>query len=201
MPKAFSEKEQEVIRTQMREKGKKLFEQHGLKKTSVDELTEAAGISKGAFYLFYESKEALFLEILEQIEQEIQTTILEFATHPNTLARKNVSQMLKSFLLTWDDYPLLKNFSRADFDYLVRKLPVERVRQHANRDEAFTKQFLKKIKRESIVVKASPRLIGNLLKSLFFLSLHREDLGQTAYEESMNVLVDLVAGFIVGESK
>lgn len=199
MPKAFSEQEQEVIRRQMREKGKKLFEQHGLKKTSVDELTEAAGISKGAFYLFYESKEALFLEILEQIEKEIQTTILEFATRPQTDEQKNVSQMLKSFLLTWDDYPLLKNFSKADFDYLVRKLPVERVQQHVSNDEAFASQIIKKIKREGIAVKASPRLIGNLIKSLFLLSLHREDLGQTAYEESMNVLVDLVAGFIVGE--
>lgn len=199
MPKAFSEQEKEAIRTQLREKGKKIFEQHGLRKTSVDELTIAVGISKGAFYLFYESKEALFLEILEQIEQEIQTAILEFAAYPKTDSRKNVSQMLKNFLLTWDGYPLLKNFNKTDFDYLVRKLPAERILQHAGRDEVFTRQFLKKIKREGIVVNASPRLIGNLLKSLFFLSLHREDLGQAAYEESMNVLVDLVAGFIVGE--
>ena len=61
MPKAFSEHEKETIRTQMREKGKKLFEKHGLKKTSVDEVTEAVGISKGSFYLFYGSKEELFV--------------------------------------------------------------------------------------------------------------------------------------------
>ena len=84
MPKAFSEIEKETIRSQMREKGKKLFEQHGLKKTSVDELTEAVGISKGAFYLFYESKEELLMEILEQIEKEIQTSILEFAVQSKT---------------------------------------------------------------------------------------------------------------------
>jgi AcrR family transcriptional regulator len=60
MPKAFSEHEKDIIRAQMREKGKDLFEKQGLKKTSVDELTAAVGISKGAFYLFYESKEELF---------------------------------------------------------------------------------------------------------------------------------------------
>lgn len=199
MPKAFSEQEQETIRAQMREKGKRLFERQGLKKTSVDELTEAVGISKGAFYLFYESKEELFLEILEQIEDEIQTAILEFAAHPDADGRKNVSTMLKSFLLTWDAYPLLKNFSKTDFDYLVRKIPAERVLQHAKSDEEFTNQFIKKIKREGITVKASPRITGNLMKSLFFLSLHRDDLGDAAYEESMNVLIDLVAGYIVGE--
>jgi AcrR family transcriptional regulator len=125
MPKAFSEHEKETIRTQMREKGKKLFEKHGLKKTSVDEVTEAVGISKGAFYLFYGSKEELFLEILEQIEKEIQTSILEFTLMPKADARKNVSAMLKGFLSTWDDYPLLKNFSKSDFDYLARKVPCE----------------------------------------------------------------------------
>ena len=199
MPKAFSKQERETIRAQMREKGKKLFEKHGLKKTSVDELTEAVGISKGAFYLFFESKEELFLEILEQIEKEIQTCILEMSIHTKTGARKNVSNMLKSFLLTWDAYPLLKDFSKSDFDYLVRKVPAERALQHANNDQDFTNEFIKKIKREGIMVKASPRVISNLIKSLFFMGLHRDDLGEEAYQEAMSVMVDLVAGYIVGE--
>lgn len=199
MPKAFSEHEKETIRVQMREKGKKLFEQQGLKKTSVDELTEAVGISKGAFYIFFESKEELFLEILEQIEREIQTSILGFTLKPKADARKNVSGMLKSFLLTWDTYPLLKNFSKSDFDYLVRKVPADRVMQHANNDETFTNEFIKKIKHEGITVKASPRVVGNLIKSLFFMSLHREDLGKDAYAETMDVMIELVAGYVVGE--
>lgn len=199
MPKAFTENEKETLRAQMREKGKKLFEKHGLKKTSVDELTEAVGISKGAFYLFYESKEELFMEILESFKQEIQNKILNFASRPNADARKNVSDALKSFLLTWDDYPLLKNLGKADFDYLVRKIPAERVMEHAKNDEEFTNQLIKKIKKEGITVKASPRVIGNLMKSLFFFSLHREDMGDAAYTETMNLLIDLVAGHIVGE--
>ena len=72
MPKAFSEHEKETIRAQLREKARKLFEKQGLKKTTVDELAQAAGISKGAFYLFYESKEELFLEILEALEADFR---------------------------------------------------------------------------------------------------------------------------------
>jgi len=199
MPKAFSEQEKEAIREQFRAKGKKLFEKHGLKKTSVDELTEAVGVSKGAFYLFYESKEELFLEILEQIEHEIQTSILDFAIKPKTNARGNLKAMLKNFLVTWDDYPLLKEFSKSDFDYLVRKIPAERALKHANSDTEFTNELVKKIKREGIAVTASPRQINSLIKSLFFIELHREDLGEDEYEESMDVLTDLVSGYIVGE--
>jgi len=199
MPKAFSEHEKEMIRSQMREKGKALFEKQGLKKTSVDELTEAVGISKGAFYLFYESKEELFLDILEQLEQEIQTKILEFSIKPKSNTKKNVSDLLKTFLLTRDTSPLLKNFGKAEFEYLMRKVPPEWAMKHANKDEEFIEQFIHKIKQEGIAVKASPRVASNLIKTLFFVGLYLEELGQEAYQETLDVMINMVAGYIVGE--
>jgi AcrR family transcriptional regulator len=199
MPKAFTEHEKELLRTQMREKGKALFEKQGLKKTSVDELTEAVGISKGAFYLFYESKEELFLDILEQLEQEIQAKILEFSIKPKSNTKKNVSDLLKAFLLTRDTYPLLKNFGKAEFEYLMRKVPAEWAMKHANKDEEFIEQFINKIKQEGIAVKASPRVVSNLIKTLFFVGLYLEELGQEAYQETLDVMINMVAGYIVGE--
>jgi AcrR family transcriptional regulator len=201
MPKAFSEHEKEIIRAQMREKGKGLFEKQGLKKTSVDELTAAVGISKGAFYLFYESKEELFLEILEQLEQEIQTKILEFSIKSKANTRNNVSDLLKAFLLTRDTYPLLKNFGKSEFEYLLRKVPPEWALKHANKDEEFINHFIQKIKQEGVVVKSSPRVVSNLIKTLFFVGLYLEELGQEAYEETLDVMIDMVAGYIVGEQK
>jgi AcrR family transcriptional regulator len=199
MPKAFSEHEKEIIRAQMRAKGQLLFEKQGLKKTSVDELTEAVGISKGAFYLFYESKEELFLEILEQMEEEIQEKILEFAIQPKADTKKNVSDLLKTFLLTRDTYPLLKKLGKSEFEYLVRKVPPEWALKHAHKDEEFITQFIRKIKQEGIVVKASPRVVSNLIKTLFFVGLYLEELGQAAYEETLEVMINMVAGYIVGE--
>lgn len=197
MPKAFSEHEKETLRAQLHEKGKKLFEKQGLKKTSVDELTEAVGISKGAFYLFYDSKEELFLEILEELEKDFRARIFDFSIRPREDARKILARLLKSALLTWDRYPLLKNFGMAEYEYLARKLPPERIRAHVNQDNEFVSDFIKRIRREGISVKASPGVVSNLMKSLFFVSLHREELGQHAYVETMEVLADLVAAYIV----
>lgn len=201
MPKAFSDYEKEAIRTQLLEKGKKLFEKQGLRKTTVEELTKVVDISKGAFYVFYNSKEELYLEILEKIEIEIKSNILEFTIRPDEDAKKNIGDLLKRFLLTMDASPILKNFSKTDFDYLVRKLPAERVLQHANSDEEFTNEFIRKIKTEGVAVSASPRVVGNLLKSLFFIGLYREDFGEDDYEELADVLIDLVAGHIAGKYK
>lgn len=197
MPKAFSEHEKETIRAQMHEKGKKLFERQGLRKTNVDELTESVGISKGAFYLFYDSKEELFLEILEELEIDFRSRIFDFSINSKEDARQLLAKSLKDALLTWDQYPLLKNFGMLDYEYLARKLPPERIQAHINQDNEFVNDFIKRIKREEIVVKASPRVISNLMKSLFFVSLHRDDLGEGAYIETMEVLANLIAGYIV----
>jgi len=197
MPKAFSEHEKETIRAQMHEKGKKLFEKQGLKKTSVDELTEAAGISKGAFYLFYESKEELFLEILEELEIDFRSRIFDFSISRQDDAHRLLGKLLKSALLTWDQYPLLKNFGMAEYEYLARKLPTERIQAHINQDNEFVDGFIKGIKRKGIAVKASARVISNLMKSLFFVSLHRDDLGMNEYAEVMEILSDLVARYII----
>ena len=94
-------------------------------------------------------------------------------------------------------YPLVKNFSTSDYEYLARKLPPERVQAHVKQDNEFVNDFIKRIKREGITVKASPRVVSNLMKSLFFVGLHRNDLGSGAYVETMEVLADLVAGYIV----
>lgn len=197
MPKAFSEHEKDTIRVQMREKGRKLFEKQGIKKTSVDELAQAAGISKGAFYLFYESKEELLMEILEGLETDFRTRVFDFSISSKRDARELLAKLFKDTLLIWDEYPLLKNFGRDDYEYLARKLPLERIQAHANRDNEFVDEYIKRIKREGISVKASPRVVSNLMKSLFFIGLHREDLGTQAYEESMEILANLVARYIV----
>ena len=196
MPKAFSDQEKEVIRQQFREKGKARFETYGLKKTSVGDLTQAVGVSKGAFYLFYESKEELFLDILEQLEVDFRARIFDLSINPKQNARRLLGKLLKEALLTWDQYPLLKNFGLSEYEYLARKLPLERIQAHANQDNEFVNDFIKRIKREGIAVKASPRLISNLMKSLFFVGLHRDDLGENAYIETMEVMADLVARYI-----
>jgi len=196
MPRAFSQGEKDIIRRQLLEKGEKLFESYGLRKTTVEDITRAVGISKGSFYLFYASKEELLLEILEQIESELRESILEHTTQPKEDVRQSVSAILKSYLLTWDAFPLLRKLEKSDFDYLARKLPAERVQAHADKDREFVDNFVEKLDRDGIEVQVPPRVVTNLLKSLFFIEIHRYDLGEDAYMQCMEILVDLIAGYI-----
>jgi len=69
MTRSFSDAEKRDITKQLLSRGKELFERYGLKKTSVEELTRAVGIGQGSFYIFFDSKEELFFEILDAEER------------------------------------------------------------------------------------------------------------------------------------
>jgi AcrR family transcriptional regulator len=198
MPRPFSEQERVTIRAQLRDKAQRLFETRGLRKTSVDEIAQAAGISKGAFYLFYESKEALCLDLLESIESRLRASVLEQTLRAGRGARQRVAQILRSFLTSWEEYPLLRTFSQADYAYLIRKLPPEKVQAHVAQDKAFVKAFMARLKKEDITPRAQPDVIVNLIRSLFWVGLHRDELGDGDYTKTMTILTDLIAGHIVG---
>src|SRR5262245_6376057 len=118
MPKGFSERERTIIRAKLREKGGELFGVYGVRKTNVEELARAAGISKGAFYLFYESKEELFFELLEQFEAEYQAAMLEQIAESEAPARERMKALLLKALAVRHENALFARLSQEDFEHL-----------------------------------------------------------------------------------
>jgi AcrR family transcriptional regulator len=60
------EQSQAVTRQKLLDSARELFARGGYGGTSIDAICEHAGYSKGAFYPHFPSKEAIFLDILEQ---------------------------------------------------------------------------------------------------------------------------------------
>lgn len=60
----FSDEEREWIRQKLLTEARHHFETAGLRKTSVEDLTKAAGIAQGSFYMFFGSKEELYYELI-----------------------------------------------------------------------------------------------------------------------------------------
>ena len=67
---AFTEEQNETIRRDLIREARCCGVTVGMRKTSVEQLTEAVGISKGSFYKFFDSKELLFFAVLEDIHTE-----------------------------------------------------------------------------------------------------------------------------------
>lgn len=68
---AFTNYESQQIREALLKEARRCAVTLGMRKTSVEQLTQAAGISKGSFYKFYESKELLFFTVLEDVHTEV----------------------------------------------------------------------------------------------------------------------------------
>lgn len=197
MPKGFSEREKERIRAGLLTQGQALFGAHGLRKTNVEDLTKAIGISKGAFYLFYDSKEALFFEIIKQFEQEFRVTILHDAWQPGMSARQHVKMVFTRALTSWKTHPLLRSFGQEDYAYLLRKLPEERMQAEILDDDRFASELIAQWQRAGIVITGDPKVVAGLLRAMFFVSLHQPEFNQDVYPQMFDLLLDLVVSHFV----
>lgn len=200
MPKGFTEEEKALIRAGLLAKGKELFQRYGLKKTSVEELARAVGISKGAFYLFYGSKEELFLEVLEQLEAEFRAGILAITPQPGQPARECFRELMRMAFSAWKANPMLSGVGQEEYAALLRKVPAERVRAHLQGDDVFVAELLERWRAAGVPVTADPKTAAGLMSALFFVSLHEGEFGQGAYPAAMGVLIDLVAGYLIKET-
>ena len=67
---AFTDEQNEQIRKDLIREAQRCGITIGMRKTSVEQLTNSVGISKGSFYKFFDSKELLFFAVLEDIHTE-----------------------------------------------------------------------------------------------------------------------------------
>ncbi len=84
----MKEKEKLIIET-----GIKLFATKGFTATSIQEIATECGISKGAFYLYFKSKEALLLAIFEYYYSRIQERVKEIDNQPLEPRERFVKQI------------------------------------------------------------------------------------------------------------
>jgi len=81
-------------RSNIREAAIKLFSSRGYNKASVDDICAEAGISKGAFYHHFKSKQTLFLALLDYWLETIDNAIEASKDKP---APETFMQMTKTF--------------------------------------------------------------------------------------------------------
>lgn len=66
---------------------KNLFSTHGYSETTIDDIITAAGITKGAFYHYFKSKEAICGEIIDSMQGQYQNIIDALPKKANPLEK------------------------------------------------------------------------------------------------------------------
>ena len=139
---AFTENQNETIRRDLIREARRCGVTIGMRKTSVEQLTDAVGISKGSFYKFFPSKELLFFAVLEDIHTECfaaaQASLRETAELPP--ANRAAEAILAA--CGWLSETQALVFIENDAEFLLRRLPDEVKAAHYHDDETHIRALL-----------------------------------------------------------
>lgn len=182
---AFTDYETEQLREALLRETRRCAVTLGMRKTSVEQLTQAVGIAKGSFYKFYESKELLFFAVLEDIHTELyevaDRTLAEAAELPPA---ERTAQAILAVCARLSDTGAM-TFIENDADALLRRLPEAVKAEHYHDDETHVRALLEK---NGLVPKGGMELAAATVRGLILTVSHKEQIGKR-YPEVLSALV------------
>ena len=184
MAKSFTKREKENIKRSLQEACKQSWTQYGYKKTSVDDLCKQAGISKGAFYLFFESKEALFCEVLCSMQEQICNAASEIIEKHQD--KYGVAEALKLIYREYDKNNFLYNSNSTDFTILINKLSEEQAKKIEESNQMSQQLFLSQ---PYLKFKVDTDLAMSVIYSLI-MNIKNKDIVPHNHMETFDFMVD-----------
>jgi len=171
MAKSFTETEKENIREKLIAECEKSWAKFGYKKTNLDDLCAKVGISKGAFYLFYRSKEELFCDIVDVIQKRLFLRIEE--TMAETPTKYGFAKALRLIYLEYDKGNLIFDFNTPDFMAFINKVPKEWLSKHQFNSLSNIQEIIKEY---NLILKVEENKAVAVFDTLLSINANKEHL-------------------------
>ena len=189
----MDEKKLKLIETSL-----KLFSEKGFHSTSIQEIAEQSNISKGAFYLHFESKNELLEEIFRYYAEHILDKLIQ-ATEPNKPAKEQLIEQITTFFEMFQDHyefivmlfhdNLQLGFKKNEFFDDLQRKSFEWTKQHLHHI------YGQKIDKYTVDLAIElDGLIGSYLKWIF---LHKLSFEPNMIAASIVVKLDRIANYVM----
>jgi len=191
MPKSYTENERAIIKTALKQEAMECMRLYGIRKTTVDELVKRVHIPKGTFYLFYESKELLMFDALNDFHDIIQSEILSDIQTVISEDRINVdclTQLFTRFYIKSENSFLPQLFFNGELELLMRKLPPEVVASHHEKDDMSVGKLLQFFPGINVDEKTA-EIYSAAFRAVFLSILHKREIGEKLFYESLELMV------------
>ena len=189
MPKIVSQEERALTKQAIYEKTVQLIKQKGMRAITVDDIVGAVGISKGAFYTYFPSKEICLYEVILQYEKNIFSKIE--ATITSVYSEKDKVVFLLSELFISED-SLMTSISPMDKEILLRKLPAEYHEKEKEKSEDHFQKVLLLMKLDH----QQMEVVALLVDCLSFMASNK-DYSRTGTKEAQDVLINTISDFVM----
>lgn len=173
----FTDEQREQITEGLVEAGRELVLQYGPAKTTLADITDAVGIPTSSFYLFFDSKDELYLEIVHREILAFQDR-LEEGLKDETDPTRGLVHLFRSYADFADDNPLvqqlvIQNDRREAFQ---TSLPEKLEAVQRERMETFV-QYVETIQEMGggALSELPPEMVIGVLSTLGLLALHKEE--------------------------
>lgn len=193
MPKSFTEKERANINMSLQDACKRSWIECGYRKTSVDKLCQKVGISKGAFYLFYDTKESLFCEVIVAEQNQICNVaeeIMKIDPHVS-----GVACALKKIYRIYDKNAFLYHADAIDYQLLLERLSEEQQCKLSGVQDRSKQLFLN---HEHLVSKKTDDEIASVIYALIMMNKEKNRIPGNHFRV-FDLLVDSVIGELFEE--
>ncbi len=172
MPLAFSEEECRNIRNALLENASLFIETRSVSDITVDELAKSVGISKGAFYKFFSSKEQLFYTLLRQMHNKIYGPALDLLKTKNSDPSVVLTEAILEACKLLDDSKYTR-FYEEDAKSILESISQEDKKRQLEEETELFRLFLKQYG-----CKVNETVAMNALRSLIYTTSMRKKLGE-----------------------
>lgn len=196
MPKIVTEREKDLVREAMFTKGIELIRKKGVKRITVEDITNATHIGKGSFYSYYNSKEELLYSIIKKSESRMFERVEAVLSECINLKERLV-KALKEIYLAADSIVLY--VSPSDIELLLRKLPAEEADREALKSNDYFSRTLSLCGIDES--RCEMDVLAYLMNALHFVGSTDMSFGEQGREKALDILVHSIADYMVGGAK
>ena len=186
-------------RTEVHEKllevGIELIKEKGIRKMTISEVTDRAGIGKGTFYHFYPAKEYYVYAVIQYSKEELKKVLNVNAANDGGMDRKAIEQILAMYSFNGEKN-IVRFISKEDQEWLNEKLPKEYVLD-VPKEEQIISALLRNVKG----VKGAPNVyvIANMMKIMAIAVENKKMLHEEALEENLSIMRKMLCDYIFEE--
>lgn len=200
--RGFSDEERERIRADLLAAGRRLFPRYGLSKTTIADLTDEVGVGTSTFYRFFDSKEDLYLAVLDAEGEEVGRRLSEAGVADSDDPATVVETLLTVVFEEIETNPLIRQLIVSD--------ELDRLRDHQSdaereaerqADVAAIRAFTDPLVEAGATHCDDPELVATAVAAIPYLTLHEDDIGTDRYPDVRDFVIETFARGLVADTE
>ena len=194
----FTELEKERIWEELIEVAYRFFIDKWFKSTSIEDITSSVGIAKSSFYIFCESKEMLYMELLAREGEQIEKQVW-----PEVMAAKDIYTAIKTYLnkmsMELESKILTQRliYDLEEYNIVSIKLNPQYIGSESLRSIVPLMEFIKTRQDSKEIIDEDPNVIAGVLRAALLIGSQKRDLLQYNYVRVRDLLFEAAANQII----